>query len=68
MLNNNPNIIRLNQVSDEEGELLFSKEIIYAKEDMPCPWCQCMTLSEDTYGYEKVVSCSHCPYSQTKTI
>lgn len=68
MYDDNPNIIRLNQVSEEEGQLLISREKVYAKDTMPCPICERMTLREDTYGYEKVVSCSYCDYSMTKTI
>ncbi len=54
--------------NEDEQELLVSKTILYGDITKPCPWCQSMTLTEDTYGYEKVISCSHCEYSVTKTI
>lgn len=64
----NPNIIRLSQVNEEEREMLLSKDKVYGDIDKPCPWCSSMALTEDTYGYEKVISCSHCDYSVSKTI
>lgn len=63
-----PNVIREYQVSEDEQEMLFSREASYGSIKRACPWCESMTLTEDTYGYEKVVSCSHCEYSESKTL
>lgn len=64
----NPNVIGLTQLNEEEQEMIIARDTIYGMIERPCPWCSCMTLQEDTYGYEKVVYCTHCEYSQSKTI
>lgn len=40
----------------------------YADKKMPCPRCSLMTLEEQTMGYEQVIYCTHCEYSESKTI
>lgn len=64
----NPNVIDPHQINEEEEDMIVSREIIYGMIDRPCPWCNGMTLQEDTYGYEKVIYCTHCEYSVSKTV
>lgn len=65
MKTDNINIVKVENLSDEDRELVLSHKKIYAREKMPCPKCGLDTIQEDTYGYEKVSSCSHCDYSST---
>lgn len=52
----------------EDTELVISDRKVYGEVDRSCPWCNGMTLEEQTFMYEKVVFCTHCDYSQSKTI
>lgn len=52
----------------EDVELVVSSKKIYADKKKPCPWCNGMTLEEMVLAYESVVYCTHCSYSDTKTI
>jgi len=36
--------------------------------DRECPNCEGMTLERETMGYEEVVFCTRCSYSESKTL
>jgi ribosomal protein L37E len=65
MKTDNINIIPVTNLNDEDRELILSHKKVHATERTPCPRCGLDTITEDTYGYEKVSSCSHCDYSST---
>jgi formamidopyrimidine-DNA glycosylase len=48
----------------EEG---FEEEV-YVKDGNFCPRCQCALVEEQTFGYERITTCSHCDYFASKTI
>lgn len=52
---------------EEEGEATQDRHV-YGDIRKPCPFCGLLTLEEETLGYEKVIYCVHCSYSESKTI
>lgn len=63
----NANIITLDNITDEDRELLISKKTLDPTRDNHCPQCGGDVL-EENYGYEKLIFCTRCEYSKTKTI
>lgn len=61
-------ILTIEEQDKEEMESIISNRKIYSDVKKACPWCNGITLEEETFAYEKVVYCTNCAYSESKTI
>jgi len=66
-INDNPNIIHIENITEEDKQLLISTKSPDPTREHKCPICG-GGVEEQNFGYEKLVFCTHCEYSKTKTI
>lgn len=63
-----PELLHIENLTEEDRAMAIPKGKYYAKEGSRCPSCGGNTIEEQNYGFERVSFCSHCSYSATKTL
>ena len=59
----------LTQIEEDLDQIVpVLKVNIYGAVQKPCPLCGGMTLVEDTFEYQKVVSCTNCDFYEERTL
>ncbi len=63
-----PELIHLENLTEEDKELLFTTEKPFAEEGSMCPKCSLNTIIEENIGFERVSYCSSCDYYAARNI